>query len=275
MAHLSTLTHDYFNSAGYADKPFSSFLQKLFSGGYYKNSLIILYSDHGLRFGSATNTTASIHEQRLPFIYIYVPDTLSLNGLNSDQLRSMVKTNQNRLTSHFDLYATMLNVLYGKSPENDPYGKSLFEEIPPNRTCQEAGIKRQYCLCNSYNPIPVSKEVVETSQKVLDYVNSLMASYGNHCIPLTLNSTYRAFDSYYSKLNETYRIVHFKTDPNNALLEGMVQMDSKNMKSVFKIENVSRLSRYGEQSDCISKQYFDIGPFCYCWDKYKKDKGIK
>lgn len=83
FAHMSTLTHNYFNHAGYADKPFSSFMEKLFTGGHHQNSVIMVYSDHALRFGDAVNTTSNVHEQRLPFFYIYIPDTLTLNGLNA------------------------------------------------------------------------------------------------------------------------------------------------------------------------------------------------
>ena len=78
--HLSTLTHDWFNHAGYADAPYHAFLSKLFAEGHHKNSVILLYADHSLRFGPVLNTTSSVYENRLPFFYIYVPDSLSLDG---------------------------------------------------------------------------------------------------------------------------------------------------------------------------------------------------
>ena len=83
LAHMSTLTHNFFNHAGYADRPFSSFLERLFKNGHNQNSVIMVYSDHALRFGSSVNTTANVHEQRLPLFYMYIPDSLELDGLNA------------------------------------------------------------------------------------------------------------------------------------------------------------------------------------------------
>lgn len=44
FAHMSTLTHNFFNYAGYADRPFTSFLERLFKAGHQRDSLIMVYS---------------------------------------------------------------------------------------------------------------------------------------------------------------------------------------------------------------------------------------
>ena len=111
FSHLSVLSHQQLHLVAYQDRPFHNFLERLFRGGHHENSLIILYSDHALRFGSGLNTTANLYEQRLPFFYIRVPDSLSLGGLNASQLREVVRANQHRLTSHLDVHATMMHVL--------------------------------------------------------------------------------------------------------------------------------------------------------------------
>jgi len=145
---------------------------------------------------------------------------------------------------------------------------SLFREVPQNRTCETAGIPAEYCLCNTYRPIVVTDAVKNTSANVVNYLNQLMASYGNYCIPLTVDSTYRAFESHDILHNATYQIVHFHANPNDAILEGLVQLDRT--KGLLTVENVSRLSRYGDQAKCVeSKKLYDIVPFCYCWELKK------
>src|SRR5690625_5016955 len=80
---LSTLTHNYLNHAGYADLPFYQFLSQLFAHGYHRKTLITLHSDHGLRFGSILTTRSGIYEQRLPYFYMYVPDSLRVGDMDA------------------------------------------------------------------------------------------------------------------------------------------------------------------------------------------------
>src|SRR5690606_25672434 len=104
---------------GYVDRPFKNFLSELFLRGHHENSLIILYSDHAMRFGPEIKTTANLYEQRLLFFYMRVPDSLSLDGLDKTQLRNVVRDNQHRLTSHLDVHATLMHLLNGRVEQLD------------------------------------------------------------------------------------------------------------------------------------------------------------
>src|SRR5690606_10244477 len=128
------------------------------------------------------------------------------------------------LTSHFDLHATMMHLLTGQTRSySRPYGKSLLEEIPEDRTCDMAGILPQYCLCNSFQPIKVTSEVNKTSALAVDHINSMLAlQAGNSCVPLTLQETHRAYSAASRDRNEIYQIVKFATAPNDGFFEAMV-----------------------------------------------------
>src|SRR5699024_12129048 len=52
------------------------------------------------------------------------------------------------------------------------------------------------CLCNTFEPISVTPEVANYSEAVVVHMNQLMASHGNHCVPLWHSYTYRAYSSF-------------------------------------------------------------------------------
>lgn len=268
---MSTLTHNYFNHAGYADKPFSRLLEQIFHRGYNENSIIILYSDHGLRFGDITFTKAGIYEIRLPYFYIYVPDSLKLNGMNAVQLREIVRGNQRKLTSHFDIHATLLHALTGSVPENEPYGHSLFVDIPSDRTCETAGIPEQYCMCNSYVPARLNNEG-RFSTNLVKQLNILLKPYSDLCAELTLNKTLRV----HIRQNEldspsAHYLVQFQTQPGEGKFEANVLLEQKNGANfdLTVLGSISRIDQYGHQSQCVAGKP-SIEPYCYCKKKSTK-----
>lgn len=89
-------------------------LSKLFHEGLNKNTVIIVLSDHGIRFGKLRNTKSGFYEERLPFLRVYIPDQMG-PGWNPSRLRKVLKDNEHRLTSHFDLHATLMHLANGTS----------------------------------------------------------------------------------------------------------------------------------------------------------------
>lgn len=297
FAHLSTLTHNYFNHAGYADIPYHRFLSNFFSRNLQRNTVILLYADHHLRFGAVTRTTSFLYESRLPFAYVYLPGELP----NFSELRKVLRVNAHRLTSHFDFHPTMLHVLYGKpAPDAEPYGVSLLTEVPENRTCPEAGIAEQYCLCNDFRPINTTskreQKLLQTlSFFVVQYINKLLLevnfttsttetpeqiSNNNSCALLQLKSTETpAFSSVNRVTGKQFRSIHFTTTPGEGTFEAMVEVmtvedlaDNDQMKNPHEpsrrirpvgVTSVSRTNTYAGQSDCV-KDRLDLVSFCYC-----------
>lgn len=61
-----------------------------------------------MRWGNIRETFVGWYEERLPFIYIWLPDWF--RNENPDAYQAL-KLNENRLTSPFDLYETFRDIL--------------------------------------------------------------------------------------------------------------------------------------------------------------------
>ena len=105
MAHL---THNNCNYAGYADLPVYTLLSQLFDNHLMEDTILFLFSDHGIRFGKMRETASGTIEERLPFLYIYLP-----RNFKTSEIHENLVTNSHRLTTPFDIYATLLHVIKG------------------------------------------------------------------------------------------------------------------------------------------------------------------
>lgn len=62
--------------------------------------------DHGIRFGSIRNTKQGELEDNNPAMLVVVPEHLRYNT----QLMENLRNNSRNLVTHYDTYATMLNI---------------------------------------------------------------------------------------------------------------------------------------------------------------------
>ena len=87
-------------------------------------------------------------EARMPFLAIYLPPALREKY---PHLIPNMEMNSDRLTTMFDLHATLLDILGGKfGPEAERYDSrsySLFRPVLPGRQCPEAHIPEEFCPC--------------------------------------------------------------------------------------------------------------------------------
>ena len=266
FAHLSTITHGSLNDAGYADKIFHSFMENLFQKGYNNNSLIILFSDHGLRFGNILYTKSSIYEQRLPYFYIYIPDTMRIGSMDAKQLREVVKANQHKLTSHIDVHATLMHLLLGTPSPDEQFGLSLFTHIPDNRTCPQAGISAQYCMCQTYVSINANNLTNNLVVEITNKINKALESEKDKCAVLrvkSLNSVmYMLKDEHNANsTNDHYRL-QWSVMPSKADFESTVLVDSQTGNFSI-IGDIARLDKYSAQTQCVVGKP-RIERFCYC-----------
>ncbi len=104
---ISELTHDDFNLGAYLDRPTHKLMSKLFEGDLMDDTIILFFSDHGIRLGAIRSTHSGEIEARLPFMFIQLPK----NSLN--EFRDNLTINQNRLSSHFDIHSTFQHILNG------------------------------------------------------------------------------------------------------------------------------------------------------------------
>ncbi|GBL97188.1 hypothetical protein AVEN_144622-1 [Araneus ventricosus] len=285
FAMVSTITHDVLNYAGWADEPTERLLEGLYSTGVLNNTLLVLFSDHGLRYGKICNTYIGKFEARLPLMYIHVPKWfLDQNPGIAENMQ----INQDRLMTLFDVHATMVHLLDFKKNRTqramDSLGNSLFEEISPYRTCSDAKIQPHFCPCQTFDSVVISSpEAINASQAVVDDINSKLQPYGGVCEVLEVDTIMDArvgkVDEYMLKylktenevINKTIYIgkgvptlddymITLVTKPGGAVFEGSVRHNPKD--DSYGVLGISRISMYGNTSWCIDSQKMKI--FCYC-----------
>jgi hypothetical protein len=140
FAFVTGLTHDSTESASMADDPYYNYLKSLHEGNMLNNSLLVFYSDHGMRFGKLRETYIGKLEERLPFLFLVLPKWFREKY---PQISHNLKKNERRLITPFDIYETLKHVLFfGKyipqKQKINSRGTSLFEEVSSERTCSDA-----------------------------------------------------------------------------------------------------------------------------------------
>lgn len=121
----------------------------------------------------------------MPFVSIYFPPRLLATQPHFS--RNLI-TNKNRLTTNFDLYRTLLDVLQisaeavnkgslllpnnsvdGDGNEMRRPGTSLIaNEIPVGRTCTAALIPQQFCVCMEEAPVRASERVESSARTLIE-----------------------------------------------------------------------------------------------------------
>ncbi|XP_054706526.1 uncharacterized protein LOC129216339 [Uloborus diversus] len=283
------LSHDYINEVSLADEDFHSLLKELLLSGYLNRTYIFFLSDHGHRFDSLRETLIGRIEERMPFFAVTLPQDMNKSLLTLQNLR----VNQGRLTSSYDVYFTLMDILSNSvnntklGYKTSSRGTTLFGPIFGNRTCQTAGIPDHYCTCETEETIsnedPRAKEAATV---LVNYINNFLDSHRNQCSLLSLseirrtdlilpnqktvadsrrqpNMTWRDILLEYGKAKgiiSKLRVI-VKTVPGNALFEGTLQYREDD-KSMTVLGDISRINKYGSQSMCVKDAI--LRKYCYC-----------
>eukprot|EP00667_Euglena_gracilis_P006444 EG_transcript_6502 len=151
------------------DGPLSAAIAELYDTGLLAKSLLFLWSDHGLSYGSYFRTPAGKQEHRNPFLLLITPKAFA--DLYPE-LAAHLRANRNTAITHFDLHATFRHIahLAGTVPITTPprrpnahpkpclsdpefsheaatfdLGRSLMGLIPTHRSCSDMGIRCKFC----------------------------------------------------------------------------------------------------------------------------------
>ncbi|CAM1154259.1 Uncharacterised protein g11142 [Pycnogonum litorale] len=262
---LSRLTHSFMNDAGYADAPSFNFLKNAFER--HKNSIIIFMSDHGIRYGDIRSTFAGKLEERAPFLFLILPDwfrrkhTIAMKNL---------KINQERLTTQFDIYKTLKDVLNfpGSLISSDPDrrsepGISLFTEIPLSRTCPDAKLSDHICACYNYKFVNQSNsQVKKAAVTIVERLNTITSKSRDKCAEFKLDSIMSALslNSLKSLWKGSLYQLMLRVSPGGAEYEATVERVRK--ERFFIQGSISRINRYHNQSHCVRGR--ELKEFCYC-----------
>lgn len=275
---MARLSHNDLNRAGFVDPFVAKLLAKLFDEKLMSNTILMFFSDHGIRFGAIRETLSGKIEERMPFMHLYVPKKWRNHNLT---------INSHRLTTPFDIHATLKHFLYGRPDPKLEHGLSLLEEIPEDRSCESIPLLEHWCSCQSSEPIKDLSSVEPISRFIAQSVNRLISreNFGQKCSELTLLKTVSAFEQHLSeklltfkdsrndvidrhviygnKADETIKhfLVTIQVKPSDALLEATVNVNRKTNQMQI-IGEISRINFYGNQSECIDNQF--LRRYCYC-----------
>lgn len=276
--HTSGLTHDDMNWAQLVDPMIESFLREGHVADRFNNTLLILMSDHGARFGPIRETYIGKLEESLPFLYLVLPPWFA--DKHSAAARNL-RTNAGRLVSSYDIHETLVDVLNArynrsrwtpKSSSDVPDRVSLFEEIPVTRTCSQANIPEHYCACQTIEVIGNdSREAMIAAADVIARVNELTLGERRQCAEYALDYVAKIYRSRPTSAfsHDKRNITAFVTDytvtvsavPGWARFEGTVRFQ-KNL-SIGVIGDVSRIDRYGLTSACVANDAI-LRKYCWC-----------
>ncbi|KAH8286259.1 hypothetical protein KR054_005522 [Drosophila jambulina] len=275
----NTHSHSDISQTSSMDDYMAEYLRKLVRQGTMDNTVVVFFSDHGLRFGPTRATWSGHLEERLPVIFIWLPHHLRQS--HPEFVRAL-HVNRNRLTTPYDLHLTMKHILslsgrtdlasLGPAPDC-PQCQSLLTPVSLRRTCADVGIEDHWCTCWAYDTVSsTSAETRKLGKRVVAYLNRFVAEFRNGtyaklCAPLSLQSIRSAFRAHPNALDpddvHTYRLI-FVTAPNKAWYESTVRHNQTD-DSVTVTGSVSRLNVYSGEADCMKD--FAAKKYCYCRKK--------
>lgn len=270
----NTFSHNDISDCSSMDEKMEEYLKQFAKRGILDRSIVIFFSDHGMRFGPTRKYLSGHLEERLPFMFIWLPPQLK----NSHpEFVNALSVNKNRLTNPYDLHMTLKHILElsGRVNKSEPSQgcpkcQTLLETVPQSRSCDDVAIEDHWCTCIPYTSIYKGSNVVTKIAKYsINYINEYVADFKNgsvadRCAQLSLSevqSAYRALhgvDTVTNVTMETYRII-FITKPNNGLFEATVRYTVET-NSMEVTGSISRLNSYSSDSSCVS----DGGAKKYC-----------
>jgi len=100
------LGHDWLNQVGVGDEDLADFFKRM--RPYLENSFVFAFADHGHRFDPIRQSVIGRIEERMPFFSISVPKFLEEKV---PELKSTIKKNSRQLTSFWDLYVTLKDII--------------------------------------------------------------------------------------------------------------------------------------------------------------------
>uniref|UniRef100_A0A0L8I6Q3 Uncharacterized protein n=2 Tax=Octopus bimaculoides TaxID=37653 RepID=A0A0L8I6Q3_OCTBM len=273
LTFITRISHDDMNKAGRGDFEYLKFLQKSSNQNLLNNTILFFFSDHGFRYGQFRETYVGRLEERLPTMYVLPPEWFRDKF---PTLWNNLRVNTHRLTTPFDIYETLQDILdiekaEERSKSNEVDNKnliriSLFRKIPLNRSCESAAIKPHWCTCHFFTSVAVNNTIVIiVANYLVSYINNMILNSSKLCAKLELQKIINAevSVSYFGNQVQThkdYRVI-IQTHPGGGLFEGTERYYS-NDKQLSLMGEISRINRYGNQSDCIHDNL--LRKYCYC-----------
>lgn len=262
-----SVSHENANGLSSMDDQLLEKVKTLEREGVLNDSMIVFLSDHGMRWGPIRSTFVGWYEERLPFLYLWLPEWFREER---PEAYPSLLINQHRLASPFDLYQTLRQVLELSGGRADPPSgcadcRSLLEPLPRERGCSDAGISSHWCTCTAFEPVDPQETMVQRGVEFfLDHVEKLLATYKDRkgrrlCAKLRLKKLLRANRA----IDDSNSLAYFyviQVSPGDGKFEATVRYYYNGTYSMSD-HDVSRINSYAIAAKCLEhgmKQY------CHC-----------
>lgn len=269
MCWINNFSHNSNAIPATVDERVTLFFRQLSETGAFNTTFMIFLSDHGMRWGDIRRTSIGWFEERLPFVYIWVPEWFKQKH---PEFYKNLTTNRNRLTSPFDLHLTLREILELSRQDNVkwipnecpgcPKCVSLFSEVSADRDCEDAGITENWCTCNKYSLLAIEDKAAQAvALHVLSEINSKLkktADVSASCAELTLDHIISVKRKVPLVPHGDF-IVTFVTAPGGGVFEATARSSNGSFQLMG---DISRINTYGNQSDCVDDA--EVKLYCFC-----------
>ena len=278
IMHYIENSHDGNERASHLDLDLHEFLKTNFQSGTFDNTAIFLFSDHGSRFSEERLSPQGDLEERMPFFSVYLPE--SFKRTHPTKYQNLVK-NGKQITSAFDIHATIRDLTCLEKITDVPsrFTMSLLDDIPANRSCEQAGVSLHYCICeqdwkevdleNNHESDHSSLIVHKATIFTINFLNKLLFGVRDYCFLLRLKELKSVKTVTINGV--TYFKVNLETSPNNGSYEALLNYNpNEETFSVKSPASISRTNPYGNQPNCLLRLpknkilTVDLRKFCFC-----------
>ena len=151
---------------GYFDETLYNFLTNFNKKGYFKDTAIIIFSDHGQHLNAPLhilNSNDYFIEKTLPLLILLIPND---EKMYKNNMFEKIKSNEQTFITPFDIYNTLINLAFGNNKEQYKknyisLGGSLLTKLNyKKRFCESFIYKFQIKRCNC------RKKLIEIVTKV-------------------------------------------------------------------------------------------------------------
>lgn len=124
-------------------------LYDFMTGVDFNNSIVFIVSDHGLHMNVmfAFREESVIKENALGLLTTIVPSWFLKKH---PEIHTNLKHNRQALVTPYEIYETLQYLMHypNKTAPRRPRATTLFDEVPYDRSCSDAGIPSSFCICN-------------------------------------------------------------------------------------------------------------------------------
>ena len=150
------------------------------------------------------------------------------------------------------------------------YGHSLFRPVDNGATCENVGVHKSYCACNSPIRLPQASEALKLAAEAgVKYLNDMIPKQCSKFVLIQVKGGGTVDKAMYDKNQTAELVVEFITSPGEFVFEATVQrrrLDSTSDRMEYNVyDNIQRLSQFNTDVSCV-QEYPVMQLYCYCSD---------